>query len=614
MNRRASLLPFLLIGILLVPTALSGSAAGDGLVAGSAPASGAAPLPSIDLALGTVASPGVAVSPRPIPVPRAPGAEELAGYVSALTAPEMEGRGSGTAGGDRAARYLADRLAATGLRPGGDGGTFLQWFGVGSVARAAAGTVLERLAPAPADTHPGSRLDAPWRLAHRRGRRRGGLRRPRSGGARWGSRRYAGVDLKGKIALALEGGAPGPSRLDQLIAARRHGAVALLIAGDTLPSLEVTGTTVKLVSGSVTRLTADVLLAPGGQTLSRLASTRGSGPIPTGVKLRIRVNLDREQRRTANVIGILPGTDPALASEAIVLGAHYDHLGRAGGAVHPGADDNASGTAVVLGLARAFAAAGGSARTLVVALFSGEEIGLLGSAHYVKEPAVPIERTVAMLNFDMVGRMRNDRLTVGGIESGANLRALLAQATSGDRLDLVLHDSPYGPSDHTSFYSAGVPVLFFHTGAHGDYHTPGDTADKLNVAGMAEVARVSLNIAGRLGGDARPAYVKLSPPAAGSRRSGERGVSSGGAFLGVSVDGRSESDGVRLGSVISGSAAERAGLRSGDVIVRLGDHALNRFEDLRRALAERRPGDAVTLVYLRAGEDGKATATLGVRP
>ena len=519
MNRRASLLPFLLIGILLVPTALSGSAAGDGLVAGSAPASGAAPLPSIDLASGTVASPGVAVSPRPIPVPRAPGAEELAGYVSALTAPEMEGRGSGTAGGDRAARYLADRLAATGLRPGGDGGTFLQWFGVGSVARAAAGTVLERLAPAPAELI----LGRDW-MPHG-----GSLTGEVAGevvfvghGAAGpdGGPGDAGVDLKGKIALALEGGAPGPSRLDQLIAARRHGAVALLIAGDTLPSLEVTGTTVKLVSGSVTRLTADALLAPGGQSLSRLASTRGSGPIPTGVKLRIRVNLDREQRRTANVIGILPGTDPALASEAIVLGAHYDHLGRAGGAVHPGADDNASGTAVVLGLARAFAAAGGSARTLVVALFSGEEIGLLGSAHYVKEPAVPIERTVAMLNFDMVGRMRNDRLTVGGIESGANLRALLAQATSGDRLDLVLHDSPYGPSDHTSFYSAGVPVLFFHTGVHGDYHTPGDTADKLNVAGMAEVARVSLNIAGRLGGDARPTYVKLSPPAAGPRRSG----------------------------------------------------------------------------------------------
>jgi hypothetical protein len=605
-SRRASLLPLLLIGILLAPPARIGSAAGDGLVAGGAPAS------------GPVASPGVVVPPRPVGAPRPPGAEELAGYVGALTAPEMEGRGSGTAGGDRAARYLSDRLAAIGLRPAGDGGTFLQWFGVGSVARAAAGTALERLGPAPAALV----LGRDW--APHGGSLTGevagevvfvghGAAAPDGGPVD-----YAGVDVRGKIALALDGGAPGsgpaPSRLDQLIAARRHGAVALLIAGDALPSLEVTGTTVTLVSGSVTRLAADALLAPGGQTLSRLASTRGSGPIPTGVKLRIHVNLDREQRRTANVIGILPGTDPALASEAIVLGAHYDHLGRAGGAVHPGADDNASGTAVVLGLARAFAATGGSARTLVVALFSGEEIGLLGSAHYVKEPAVPVERTVAMLNFDMVGRMRNDRLNVGGIESGANLRALLAQATRGDRLDLALRDSPYGPSDHTSFYSAGVPVLFFHTGVHDDYHTPGDTADTLNVAGMAEVARVALNIAARLGGEARPAYVKLSPPAAGSRRSGERGASSGGAFLGVSVDGRSESDGVRLGSVISGSAAERAGLRSGDVIVRLGDHALNRFEDLRRALAERRPGDAVTLVYLRAGEDGKATATLGSRP
>ncbi len=165
----------------------------------------------------------------------------------------------------------------------------------------------------------------------------------------------------------------------------------------------------------------------------------------------------------------------------------------------------------------------------------------------------------------------------------------------------MLGDSPYGPSDHASFYAAGVPVLFFHTGGHDDYHAPGDTADKINAAGMAEVARLGLRIAERLGGEARPAYVALARPDGASRGGSGRGGDSGGAFLGVSVDGRSESDGVRLGSVIAGSGAERAGLRGGDVIVRMGDHGLSRFEDLRRALADRRPGDAVTLVYLRDG-------------
>ena len=547
---------------------------------------------------------------------RAPGAEELAASVVALTAPEMEGRGSGTMGGDRAARYLADRLAASGFRPGGDAGTFLSWFAVGSTARAAAGTALERVGPAPGllalgrdwVPHGGSLAgDAAGEVVFVGY----GLAAPDGGPGD-----YAGVS--GKIALALDGGAPGagpaPSRLEKLIAARRHGAAALLIAGDALPSLEATATSVKLVSGSVTRAAADALLAPAGKSLAGLASARAARGLPTGVQVRLRVRLDREERRTANVIGILPGTDPARASEVVVLGAHYDHLGRAGGVVHPGADDNASGTAVVLGMARALAAAGGTARTLVVVFFSGEEIGLLGSAHYVKHPPLPIERTAAMLNFDMVGRMRNDRLNVGGVESGGGLRALVERVTGGDRLDLVLRDSPYGPSDHASFYAAGVPVLFFHTGGHDDYHAPGDTADKINAAGMAEVARLGLRIAERLGGEARPAYVALARPDGASRGGSGRGGDSGGAFLGVSVDGRSESDGVRLGSVVAGSGAERAGLRGGDVIVRMGDHGLSRFEDLRRALADRRPGDAVALVYLRDGEEHRASATLGARP
>jgi membrane-associated protease RseP (regulator of RpoE activity) len=245
----------------------------------------------------------------------------------------------------------------------------------------------------------------------------------------------------------------------------------------------------------------------------------------------------------------------------------------------------------------------------VFAFFSGEEIGLLGSAHYTRHPAVPIDRTVAMLNFDMVGRMRNERLHVGGVESGAGLRALVTAAAGGTKVDLSLKDEPFGPSDHTSFYSAGVPVLFFHTGSHDDYHRPGDTADKINAAGMAEVARIGGYVAEQLGHSPRPAYVKLSPSARGPRASG----AAGGAFLGVAVDGRTGSDGVTLGSVVADSAAARAGLRGGDVIVRLDDRPLASFEDLRQAIAGKRPGDTVTLLYLRDGEDRTASAILGTR-
>src|SRR5439155_1727242 len=158
-----------------------------------------------------------------------------------------------------------------------------------------------------------------------------------------------------------------------------------------------------------------------------------------GMRARLRVDLGYEERRGVNVVGILPGTDPALAAEAVVVGAHYDHLGSEDGVVHPGADDNASGTAVVVGLARAFASAGGA------------ELGLLGSGHYVRQPAVALAQSVAMLNFDMVGRLRDDRLIVQGADSGGGLVEVLEAAARGG-VTLDVRGSPYGPSDHTWFY------------------------------------------------------------------------------------------------------------------------------------------------------------------
>lgn len=559
----------------------------------------------------------VAAEPRSAVVP--PGALELMAHVAALAAPEMQGRAAGTAGGERAGRYIGDRLAAMGLRPAGDGGSFFQSFVVSTGTAVGPDTVLERLGSSATPMEVGR----DW-MPHG-----GSLSGEVTAevvfvghgvvAADRGYDDYAGVDARGKIALALDG-APAhlaglrPSRLEKLIAARRHGASALLIAGDSLPPLGVTAAPVRLVSGAVTRGAADLLLEPSAKTTARLRDALAGSRVPlsfaTGVAARIRVNLEREDRRAANVIGILPGTDPARASEALVLGAHYDHLGRAGGSVHPGADDNASGTAAVLGLARAFAAAGGAPRTLVFALFSGEEVGLLGSAHYVGHPAVPLDRTVAMLNFDMVGRMRDRRLNVGGVESGTGLRALVLEAAGGEALDLALHDTPFAPSDHTPFYSAGAPVLFFFTDAHDDYHTPRDTADKINAPGMAEVARVATRVVAGLAGEARPTYVKLSRPAPTRRFSGARGS----AFLGVSADGRGESDGLRLASVLPGAAAARAGLENGDVIVRLGDQPIDSFQDLRRALEQTRPGDAVSVVYLRDGEDHRVRATLDARP
>ena len=548
----------------------------------------------------------------------APSAAELLADVTALTAPEMEGRGSGTAGAERAARYIADRLKALGLRPGGEGGSFFQPFTASTTAAVGPNSVLEMLGS------PGKvfRAGTDW-IPHG-----GSLAEEVKGeivfagyGVAAADRGYddwAGIDVRGKVVLLLDGGpAHLPdiklSRLEKVIAARRRGAGALLIVGPSLPSPSVTSATVRVVSATVTDAVADALLQPTSKSTAALrralADTRMPGSFTTGVEVKIRVDLQREERQTANVIGILPGTDPARAREALVLGAHYDHLGRADGQVHPGADDNASGTALVLGLAQAFAATGGMPRTLVFALFSGEEIGLVGSNHYARHP-VAIDHTVAMLNFDMVGRMRDRRLNVGGIESGTGFRAIVTDAAARGPLALTLHDSPYAPSDQTAFYSAGVPVLYFSTDMHDDYHTPRDTADKINGQGMADIASLATSIVERLGGNARPIYVKLPAPAA-PRVSGN---TKDGAFLGVAADLAGEADGVRLAQVLPETAAARAGLRSGDMIVRVDGETVASFGQLRRVILQKRPGDVVRLLYLRDGEDHVVSAQLGAYP
>ena len=331
---------------------------------------------------------------------------------------------------------------------------------------------------------------------------------------------YAGLDVAGRVVLVLDGAppfltGPPPSRLDKLIAARRRGAVAMLIAGEGLPALESTSAPVNLVSGTLTAATTDALLAPSGLTRAalarRAAESRAPAPLATGVEVGLRVDLQEVEVRTANVIGVVPGHDPARSTEAVVVGAHYDHLGRSGGVVYPGADDNASGTAVVLELARTFASAGGTARTLVFVLFSGEELGLLGSRHYIRNPTVPIERTVAMINLDMVGRLGDRPLGVGGVATGGGLKTVMEDAGRQVGLALADRDAPGGASDHAPFYGAGVPVLFFHTGAHPDYHRPTDTADKIDADGLARVAAVAARVVEDVAGGPRPTYVALPP-------------------------------------------------------------------------------------------------------
>lgn len=560
------------------------------------------------LLLPTVAA---AVAARP-----GPGAADLLAHVRALTAPEMEGRGSGTAGGDRAARYIADVLARAGLRPGGEGGTFFQEFPVATIP----------------SLGPDNRLEA---AEAARSLEAGRDWTPHGGSLAGvvtgelvlvGHDDYARVDARDRIAVALASPPGGPafaSRLEQLIAARRAGARAVLLIDDELPAVAATAAPVAIVSGSITRAAAAALLGRSPSSLD--------APGATAVSARLRVDLTRTERRAANVIGVVPGTDPARAAEAVVIGAHYDHLGVEGGTVYPGADDNASGTATVLGLAQSLAASR-PPRTLVFALFSGEEIGLVGSDYQVRHPsAVPVDRMAAMVNFDMVGRLAGRPLMVGGVDTGGGLRALVEAAVKEVGLDVNLRPSGAGPSDHARFNGAGVPVLFFHSGTHDDYHRPSDTADKIDAAGMARIAALGRLVITGIAEGPRPVFVEVPGRGARGRAAlraaperpeqspeqspGQSGLgAAGGAFLGIAADTRAGWDGVRLGAVVPGSAAERAGLRAGDVLVRLDDTALQAFPELRALLERHRPGETMTLVYLRDGVDHATSVTLGSRP
>lgn len=592
-------------------------------------------------------------SPAPTSVPTQPplDAAWLLGQVKTLASPEMGGRAAGTAGADRAARHVAEVFRQAGLQPGGEDGYF-QWFQVVTGVRLGEPNRLRVRRGETVHEYAAGEAFIPFRFSE------SGRAEAEVVFAGYGITApdlnyddYARLDARGKVVLVLtheprERDASSPFRAPEafhyselrhkVINAREHGARAIIIVTDARHRDEPDRLTPLRGSGAAewgilavhaSRGLAATLLEESGLHLEAVQREMDRALAPRsralpGVRVELEVSLVRERGRTANVVGLLPGRDPRLRAEAVVIGAHYDHLGIGMesslapdrlGEVHPGADDNASGTAVVLGLARAFAQAGGAGRTLVFAAFGAEELGLLGSTHYARLPAVPLERTVAMLNLDSVGRLQSDRLHVMGVDSARDFRELLAPVGRDLGLELRLSGDAVGPSDHTAFFARERPVLFFFTGPHGDYHRPSDTWDKINADGLRRVARAVHRIAEQLANrDAALTFVKAE---GGQARASRDRVGGGyGAYFG-SVPDFSESPvaGVRLGGVRPGSPADKAGLKAGDVIVRFAGVGVKSLDDLVFALRGRRAGDAVEVIYLRDGVERAAQATLEER-
>ena len=518
---------------------------------------------------------------------------------------------------------------------------------------------------------------------------------------------YDGVDARSRIVVAFAGTPDGDNphgtfaRFGELrfkaAAAREHGAAALLIISreenfkddraarmsvdENLAAAGDAGLPVVLISRQVARRAVEAAALPmvTFEKLEQTANAKPAGPeaapakdpaaggrasAETGqgtaqkdgprrngstplknIAFSLSTDVARREAPAFNVVGVLEGSDPKLKGEAVVVGAHYDHLGRGGagslaareGDIHHGADDNASGVAGLLELARILSTATPRPRrTVVFVAFGGEEEGLIGSSHYVRHPAVPLAQTAAMLNMDMIGRMKDDRLIVGGVGTAPEWRQLINDANTdlnmkvnvkgvpqqaGDipvvtssngtviatanpkpRFRLTLNEDGYGPSDHSSFYAKGVPVLFFWTGTHEDYHKPSDTADKIGYDSLARVTEFVREVLRAIdASERRPTYAAAkTEPAAG-------GAASFRVYLGTIPNYAEGGEGLKLDGVREGSPAEAAGLKAGDVIVRMAGRDVKNVYDYTYALGEMKAGEEYGVELLRAGERLKLT-------
>lgn len=354
-----------------------------------------------------------------------------------------------------------------------------------------------------------------------------------------------------------------------------------------------------------------------GKSLAQLESEIDASGKPhsaplTGWKAIGQASLKAVKVGIKNVVGVLPGEGP-LANETVVIGAHYDHVGYGGEGslapgsteVHNGADDNASGTAALLELARRFAERRDKLpRRLVFLAFTGEERGLLGSAEYVREPLFPLDSTVAMINMDMVGRMEANKLTVFGTGTSTVWNGWLDQFATDLGLDLSRKPEGMGPSDHSSFYTAKVPVLHLFSGTHSDYHRPTDDWEKLNYEGMTRVVDlVDKLVVAVATSPERPGYLAVQGRAS-MERDGSR------PYFGSIPDFSADADGYAIQGVAPGSPAAKAGLQGGDVIVRLGGHRIAGLDDFDLALRKFTAGQQIEVVVLRNGDEVTLNVTL----
>lgn len=571
------------------------------------------------------------------------GVQNVETHVRALASEEMEGRLTGTEGARKAADYIIKELERIGAKPLPRAESFRLPFeftaGVedaGSVLRMGA-----RSFESSASAVRGLSFSETGEVSGEVVFVGYGITVPESQGVAYDS--YFGLDVADKIVLVLRYFPEDAStEMKQVLArysglrfkamsARERGARGLLVvtgprspnAGELVgPSFDTAAAGSGIVAASIDGATAEALFAsvPDGTLEQAQAALDDANPHATGfalegVSVELRVELLRETRTGENVVGYLPASEAGASRPFVLLGAHYDHLGRGdqgnslagkeeAGGVHLGADDNASGVAAVLDAAARLAERERPS-PIAFAFWSGEEMGLLGSAAFVGADVLPPERIAAYLNFDMVGRMKDNQLVLQAVGTSSAWRSLIERTNVPIGFDVKLTEDPYLPTDVTSFNQAEVPSLNFFTGSHSEYHRPADAPDLVNYEDLGRVARFGTLLADRIAAlDERPDFVKVART---KQEGGSRDTVR--AFTGTIPDYATEVEGLLLSGVIEGGPAEEAGLAAGDVIVELAGRSITNIYDYTYALDVVKIGEPVGVVFLRNGERKETTLT-----
>lgn len=558
-------------------------------------------------------------------------------HIRYLADDRLEGREVGSPGARCAGEYIAGALQSLGLTPAGSNHDFFHRFSVRKGVRLGSGNALRvagRAYMIGSEWVPLG-FSASGHMEHDLVYGGHGLTGDDAaddepadgggtgeGGAEEAGDPYARMDISGKI-VVVEWGDPdaphgmslrGDSHFKAMEASGRGAAALLVLAPEGMRLPDPSGETRATLSIPVAMVTGEA-----AETV-RAAAQEGSSA-------GLAVDISPETVEARNVVALLPGADPDRAREYIIIGAHYDHLGFGGDGslapdsreVHNGADDNASGVAAVIEIARQLAAGPPPDRGVLFMAFTGEEKGLWGSARFVAEPTVPLDDAAAMLNFDMVGRMQDRSLTVFGTGTAEEWDDVLddANADLSEPLAIAGVADGYGPSDHSSFYAEGIPVLHFFTNTHEDYHRPSDDWRKVNGEGVDLVVELASGVVRRLAGAddgdavALTAVRQAPPSPGGGSASSTSGY--GAAYLGSIPDMTPRDTGLRLTGVRAGSPAEEGGLRAGDIVVEFAGKPIADIYAYTYALREQSPGDLVQIVVERDGEEVTLEVTLGER-